>query len=645
MPATAPYGTWKSPITSSLLVAHSIGLGQIQVDGEDIYWLEMRPEEGGRVVPVHRAPDGQVRDLLAQPWNTRTRVHEYGGGSFLVKEGVLYFSNFQDQRLYQMEPSSEPRPISPAVDLRYADMVLDSPRNRLICVREDHTTGAAQAVNCIVEIDQAGKDIQTGGRILVGGSDFYSTPRISPDGKSLCWLSWNHPNMPWDGTSLWIAEFGPDGGLVNSRQVAGGDAESIFQPSWSPDGQLYFVSDRTGWWNLYRLKDGKPEALHRTDAEFGLPQWGLGMTTYAFLSAEQLICTYFEQGVWHMAILSTRTQDFQPIHLPYTDLAEPHALPGRVLFFAASPRQSTALILLHFESGKTELLRNSNALEVDPGYLSMPAEIEFPTTDGKTAFAYYYPPHNNDFTAPQGELPPLIVKSHGGPTGSTSTSLNLRIQYWTSRGFAVADVNYGGSTGYGRAYRERLNGKWGIVDVDDCANAALFLTQTGRADPNRLAITGGSAGGYTTLCALTFRKVFHAGASYYGISDAEALALDTHKFESRYTDNLIGPYPAARDVYIERSPIHFINQMDCALILFQGSEDRVVPPDQSRKMFEAVRAKELPVAYIEYPGEQHGFRKAENIQRSLDAELYFYGKVFGFTPADEIDPVEIENIG
>jgi dipeptidyl aminopeptidase/acylaminoacyl peptidase len=648
MPKTAPYGSWKSPITSDLIVSQMVGLGTIALDGEMVYWSEMHPEEKGRISIVRLSPDGKKINLLPPPWNARTRVHEYGGGSFLIDQGVLYFSNFSDQRLYRLVEGKAPEPLTPAVDLRYADYGMDVARRRLIGVREDHTGG--EVVNTIAGIALDGSELKQGGQVLVSGKDFYSNPRLSPDGKRLSWLEWDHPNMPWDGTELWMAQVAADGSLSGAICVAGGKSESIFQPTWSPDGVLYFISDRTGWWNLYRWKDGSAgqaayaEALHPMDAEFGTPQWVFGQSRFAFETPEQVICIYEQMGQGKLARLNTKTLEFKPIPLDFTDFGGIKTLPGRAFFLAGSPTTPFSIAELDLNSGKTTILRQSTSLSVDPGYLSIPEPIEFPTENGLTAYAFYYPPRNHDFTAPHGELPPVIVDIHGGPTGSTDSTFNLGIQYWTSRGIGIVDVNYGGSTGYGREYRERLKGQWGIVDVDDCVNAVMYLARNGRVDPERLMIHGGSAGGYTTLAALAFRKVFKAGASYYGVSDAEALAKDTHKFESRYLDGLIGPYPAARDVYVARSPIHFTNQLDCALILFQGAEDRVVPPSQSREMYEAVRAKELPVAYIEFPGEQHGFRQAEHIKRSLDGELYFYSRVFDFELADPVEPVEIDNL-
>jgi len=637
----APYGTWRSPITSDLIVADSIRLDSPQFDGDDIYWLERRPKEDGRITAIQRTADGATRDRTPQSWNVRTRVHEYGGGQYLVADGVLYFVNYKDQRLYQQHADAPPLAITPATELRYADFRMDAKRNLLFCVREDHCT-PGEAINTVVRVKCAGDE--EGGTIIVSGNDFYSSPRLSPNGKQLVWLTWNHPNMPWDGCEVWLGDLDEAGDITSATLIAGGKEESICQPEWSPDGVLYFISDRTGWWNLYRYTNRTSEALLPLAAEFASPQWVFGMSRYAFESAQRLVCTYTQDGMSHLGTLDTTTLRFHEIATPYTLIGDLCASSGAALFLAASPQSAEALVKLDLQSSKLEVLQQSTPLSIDTGYLSTPQAIEFPTENGLTAHGIFYPPHNKDFSAPANEQPPLLVMSHGGPTSASDSGFNLEIQYWTSRGIAVLDVNYGGSSGYGRAYRQRLNGKWGIVDVNDCANGARYLVSQGKADGKRLMITGGSAGGYTTLCALTFRNVFKAGASYYGVGDLEALAKDTHKFESRYLDNLIGPYPAQKALYIERSPIHFTDQLACPLILFQGDEDRIVPPEQSRKMFESVKYKELPVAYIEFAGEQHGFRKAENIKRAIDSELYFYSKVFGFPLADAVEPVEIENL-
>ncbi len=643
----APYGAWESPITSDILVSKAIRLGAGIFDGQDIYWLEGRPQEQGRNVIVKRTPDGETTDINPPPFNARTRVHEYGGGSFLVDDGVVYFTNFADQRLYRATPGEAPVPITPESEakLRYADGVVDHHRQRIICVREDHR-GGGEAINTIAALPLEGGSADADEQqVLVAGNDFYATPRISPDGQRLLWLTWHHPNMPWDGTELWVGTIHADGAIGETRRIAGGDRESIFQPSWVPDGAITFVSDRNGWWNLYRWQEEHAECLVGMEAEFGLPQWVFGMTTSDYLSAGEIICTYTQMGIWHLARLDLKSRELTPIDLPYSTISSPHASKeGKVLLRVGAADRPSALLLFDPETEATTTLRKAHELEVDPDYLSTPEPIEFPTTDDKTAHALFYPPQNPDYEAPENEKPPLLVISHGGPTAATNSALDMSIQYWTSRGIAVLDVNYGGSTGYGRAYRERLNEQWGIVDVDDCVNGARYLVEQGRVDGDRLAIRGGSAGGYTTLSALAFRDVFHAGASYYGVSDLEALATDTHKFESRYLDNLVGPYPEARDRYVARSPIHHIEGLNCPVIFFQGLEDAVVPPPQAEQMVDALREKGIPVAYLPFEGEQHGFRQAEHIKRAIDAELYFYGRIFGFEPADEIEPVTIENL-
>lgn len=638
---TAPYGSWPSPISAEMVASQSIRLGQIAIDGEDIYWIEQRPEEGGRNVIVKCDATGNLSDLTPRPFNARTLVHEYGGGAFLVSEGIVYFSNFNDQRLYRLQPGLNPEPITPASACRFADSVLDKKRNRIICVREDHSSQNQEPTNCIGAVHFTKNHT---GEILISGNDFYSSPRLSPDGARLAWLTWNHPNLPWDGTELWVGEIQEDGGIGNPVKVTGGQNESIFQPEWSPEGTLYFISDRTGWWHLYRWRHGKIEAVCERSAEFGLPQWVFGLSTYGFVDDNQIVCSFFASGRWHLARLDTQTLSMEIIPTDFTVIEEVRVGKNFVVFRGGSPTTPSSIVKLDVRTNRCEALRRVSRIEIDAGYLSQPEPIEFPTTDNLTAFAYFYPPKNRDCNAPANERPPLIVRSHGGPTAAATTTLDLRTQFWTSRGFAVLDVNYGGSTGYGRAYRQRLNGNWGIVDVDDCINGAKYLIQNGRVDGERLVIVGGSAGGYTTLAALTFRDFFKAGASYYGISDLEALAKDTHKFESHYLDSLIGPYPARRDLYRARSPIHFTERLSCPVILFQGMEDKVVPPNQAEKMLEAMRKNGLPVAYAPFEGEQHGFRKSETIQRALEAELYFYSKIFGFELPEFIPPIQIENL-
>lgn len=640
-PRITGYGSWKSPITSDIVSSGAIRLDvQIEIEEGNIYWVEMRPGEGGRYVIVCHSFDGQTTDVTPEPYNVRTRVHEYGGGAFLVYGNTVYFSNFSDQRLYRQNLGATPEPITPEGSMRYADGVIDYRRRRVICVCEDHMNNKEPA-NTL-----AGISLDGSGTIknLVSGNDFYSSPRISPDGSQIAWLTWNHPDMPWDYTELWTAHIEKDGTIREAVRIAGGPDESICQPKYSPDGILYFISERTGWWNLYRWRDEEVEPLHEMEAEFGAPHWVFGISSYSFDSSGHLICSYIQNGLSHLAILDIVTLSFDAIDIPYTSISAVRAAKDFAVLIAGSSGNATSVVKVDLASGKTEVLRCSTDVKFEPGYLSIPEAIEFPTENNLTAHALYYRPKNDDFTVPQDEKPPLIVMSHGGPTSATSSTFNLAIQYWTSRGFAVADVNYGGSTGYGRTYRQRLDGRWGIVDVDDCVNCTRYLIEHGEIDGERAAIRGGSAGGYTTLAALTFRKTFKAGASYCGVSDLEALAKDTHKFESRYLDRIVGPYPESRDLYLERSPINFVDRLSCPVIFFQGDEDKVVPPNQAEEMVKVLRRKGIPVAYILFKGEQHGFRKAQNIKRAIDAELYFYSRIFGFELADDIQPVLIENL-
>jgi len=639
-PIVASYGSWKSPITADIVAGGEVALEQLRIDGDDIYWIERRAQEGGRKVIVRRSSDGRVTDVTPVGFNARTRVHEYGGGDYAVSNGTVVFSNFADQRLYVQEIGSEPKPLTPEAPLRFADGQIDRRRSFFDCVREDHS-GPGEAVNSIVCVDLNGGDA---GSIIVSGNDFYSSPRLSSDGARLAWLTWNHANMPWDGTELWVGKLSEDGVVTEKEKIAGGVNESIFQPEWSPDGVLFFVSDRTEWWNLYWWKENNVAPLYPMEAEFGQPQWVFGGSLYGFASETQIVCSYSKNGNDYLATLDTATKTLRDIELPYSAISQLRVTGNHVSFIGASSTETSAVVALNLSTKKFEVSRRSREMTVGSGYLSEARAIEFPTEQGLTAHGYFYPATNCDYAGPADEKPPLLVMSHGGPTSSSSASLKYSIQYWTSRGIAVLDVDYGGSSGYGRAYRERLNGQWGIVDVDDCVNGARYLAERGEVDGNRLAIRGGSAGGYTTLCALTFRNTFKAGASHYGISDLEALAKDTHKFESRYLDRLIGPYPARRDLYVERSPIHFTDRLNCPMIIFQGLEDKVVPPNQAEKMVEAARAKKLPVAYLTFEGEQHGFRKAENIKRVLEAELYFYSKVFGFELAEPVELVKIENL-
>ena len=645
-PQTAPYGSWSSPITSDLIVASTIGLSGILLDGSDVYWLESRPQENGRSVIVRRAADGSSADVTPPvagageaTFSVRTRVHEYGGGSYLVSDGVVYFCNDADQRLYRQEPGGTPVAITPDParprGMRYADGVMDARRGRMIWVREDHTTAAPEPVNTLVEIPLDGSHPP---RVLQAGRDFYAAPRLSPDGSRLAWLEWGHPSMPWIGCELWVGECAADGSVGNKRLVAGGDDESIFQPEWSPDGALYFVSDRAQpslegrWWNLFRVRgdaldnSARIEPVYPLAAEFGRAQWVFRMSTFAFTSASQLVCSYVQDGVHRMSTVDLASLEARPIPTKYEDISFVRATAERVYFAGGSPTTPPAVVELHLPSGRAKILKLSTTQDVEAyrKYLSVPEPVTFDTDNGQQAHGLFYPPQNADFAAPADGLPPLLVHCHGGPTAAASPTLSWGTQYWTSRGFAVLDVNYGGSTGYGREYRLRLQGSWGVVDVADCVNGARYLAATGRVDAERWAISGASAGGYTTLAVLTFRKEFKTGASYYGISDLEALARDTHKFESRYLDGLIGPYPQRRDLYVARSPIHSAQLLAAPVAFFQGAEDRVVPPQQAEEMVDALRRRRIPFLYLLFDGEQHGFRRADNIKRALDAELYFY---------------------
>jgi dipeptidyl aminopeptidase/acylaminoacyl peptidase len=637
----AGYGTWESDITSDLVSSSSIRFdSQIEICDDTVYWIEGRPSEGGRNVIVRRSPDGKVSDVISSPFNARTRVHEYGGGAFIVDHGTVYFSNYNDQCLFRLSPDSFPVQITRSGRMRYADGVIDHKHNRIICVCEDHAANEQEPENFIGAVDIENGEVTR----LISGNDFYSSPGISPDGTKLVWLTWNHPNMPWDNTELWTAEFDEKGLIKSTLKLAGGNNDAVLQPEFSPEGVLYFLFEKSGWMNVYRMKDGKPEPMYPVKAEFGSPHWVFGQSAYSFASGKRMICVYHQNSRSYLAILDTETKKLQQVDTPFTSISAVKAGEGYAVLLAGSPTEPTSIVRLDMETGKTEVLRRSTSVRIDPDDISVPEAVEYPTTGGEKAHAFYYKPVNSKFAAPVADKPPLIVISHGGPTSATSSTLSPSIQYWTNRGFAVADVDYGGSTGYGREYRRRLDGNWGIVDVDDCVNCARFFVRSGRVDGNRTIIRGGSAGGYTTLASLAFRYVFRAGASYYGVSDLEALAKDTHKFESRYLDRLIGPYPEQRELYVERSPIHAADKITCPVIFFQGDEDKIVPPDQSKKMADALYKKRIPVAYLLFEEEQHGFRKAENIKQALDAELYFYGKIFEFNPADEIEPVKIDNL-
>jgi dipeptidyl aminopeptidase/acylaminoacyl peptidase len=653
-PRPLPYGSWPSPISIATAVAGSLSLREPRFDRRDLYWLEGRPAEAGRSVIVRRTESGAREDVTPAGFNVRTSAHEYGGGAHVIGDGVVYFSNFDDGRLYRQHPGEDPQPVTPPERLRYADLTVHAQRGRLIAVVEDHraiaaagSAGAAigeriaEPTNSLAAIDPQSGQVAT----LAGGHDFYSSPRLSRDGRRLAWLSWRHPNMPWDGCELWVAEVDADGGLHSARLVAGGPEESIAQPEWAPDGSVVFVSDVSGWWNLYRLTDlggGQPASLAPMAAEFAGPQWVFGMSWYGIDDDGTIVAICHRNGrdeLWRIPGASGQAPE--RIDLPHTELRDLVVEGGQAAFVAGQPTEPAGVVLLDLGTGAWQYVRRTSAEQPDPAYVSVPEAIAFPTTDGALAHALYYPPVNSGAVGSAGELPPLVVMSHGGPTSRASSALSLEKQVFTSRGIAVVDVDYGGSNGYGREYMRRLDGSWGIVDVDDCINAARYLAGRGVVDERRMAIRGGSAGGYTTLCALVFHDVFAAGASHYGVGDLEALARETHKLESHYLDRLVAPYPERIDVYRARSPIHFMERISCPLIVFQGLDDRVVPPAQAERIVAALQASRIPHAYLPFAGEGHGFRMAANITRALEAELSFYSQVFGFTLADDFEPVSV----
>jgi dipeptidyl aminopeptidase/acylaminoacyl peptidase len=640
-------GSWPSPITSQRIAAGALRLSQPRIHSGWVYWVEGRPLDGGRQVVVRRelAADGPVEDVTPEATNVRSRVHEYGGGDYCVRDDQIYYVDYADQRIRRCglaeHEAAEPQVISGA-GASCADMQV-SPDGRWLVAVEERPRDNEEPENCIVAWPLFESAPEAHQIRVADGWDFFSFPTFSPDGSELAFTAWRHPHMPWDEAHLLVLGWSSDGPMGDPEHVAGERDESIFQPRYSPDGHLTFVSDRSGWWNLHQLEGSKLRSLCSMRAEFGRAQWVFGMSTYDFITADEILCVYTQSGRDQLARLQLTTSKLVPIDSAFTSFDGIHVEAGQACFLAASERETSGVCSLDLESHRTTRLRVGSTLAVDEAYLSAPEAIEFRSAGGRTAHAFFYPPRNPEAQARPGEKPPLLVKSHGGPTAATRSDLDLRIQYWTSRGIAVVDVNYAGSTGYGRAYRDQLLGQWGVADVEDCTYAALYLAERGDVDRERLAISGGSAGGYTTLCALTFRDEFSAGASHYGIGDLEALVRDTHKFESRYTDNLVAPYPEARAVYVERSPIHFASQLNCPVIFFQGLEDQVVPPNQAEAMVAALARRGIRHAYVAFPGEQHGFRRAENICTALDGELYFYSRVFGFEVAERPEAVRIED--
>jgi dipeptidyl aminopeptidase/acylaminoacyl peptidase len=615
-----PYGTWPTALDAHT-VARASGrrFATVSVDGPRTRWSESRPEEGGRVVVV----DAAAGDLTPAGSNARTRVHEYGGGAVWYHGDTVFYSEFSDSRLYRDGAPITPEPPEPN-SLRYADGVVTPDGATVVCVRERH--GGGEVINELVSLPADGSAPPV---VIQSGHDFYMAPRFDPAGERLSWLAWDHPNMPWDGTFLYL----------DGEVVAGGADESVIDPQWSADGLLHYCSDRTGWWNLYR--DG--EQLTSLDgAEIGAPAWVFGVNRYAFLGDGRIACVVTRRAVDALHVLEDGA--LRDLGLDWTAYSSTAlaAEGGRVVFAAGSPLQPTTLVSYDADTGREIVVRRSLDIELDPATISVPRAIEFPTGDGPNAHAFYYPPTNGGWEGLDDEAPPLQVTAHGGPTAHVSPHLDLEMQYLTQRGIGVLDVNYRGSTGYGREYRRLLNGRWGEIDWADCVSAAGYLAETGNADPDRTWVEGGSAGGYVVLCALVFDpEAFAAGVSFFGVADAEALALHTHKFESRYLDTMIGPYPERADLYRARSPVHFIDRLERPLLLLQGLDDKVVLPAQAEAMVDVLEGKEIPYAYIAFAGEGHGFRKEENIVRSIEAVLSFVAQVFGFEPAGEVEPVAL----
>lgn len=639
----APYGSWKSPVTSGLITAGSVRLGELWVDGDDLYWLEGRPHEGGRYVIVRKSADGEVSDAIPEGFNARTAVHEYGGRAYTVLNGTIYFANWDDQRLYRLAPGATPEPITAEPGIargdRYADLEITPDGRFIFCVRERHHEDR-EADNELVVIATDGNSEPA---VIATGRDFFSSPRVSPDGTCIAWTTWDHPAMPWDGTELWSATLKENGSIDFAAQIAGGKDESVIQPEWSPEGLLHFISDKTGWWNLYSWRSGAAVNLLAEDFDAGGASWQFGFSTYVLKDNDSALVRKSEGSSGTLISVAPGIGRTGAIEVPYSDISSLKLAGESVYFIGAGPTQEPEIVRLDLASGKTQSIKKSSTVTVDLNYISVPEPIDFPTTEGATAHAYYYAPKNPEYSGIPGELPPLMVISHGGPTSSTSASLSLMTQFWTSRGVAVVDVNYRGSTGYGREYRNALRENWGRYDTHDCIAAADYLATRGFTDRHRTVIRGGSAGGYTTINALTFHNIFAAGAAYYGIADLNVFLHDTHKFESRYLDSLIGPYPQEKQRYFDRSAINFTDQLSAPMIIFQGLEDKIVPPSQAEIMVKALEEKQIMHAYVPFEGEQHGFRKSENIERALEAELYFYGKVLGFNPADDIAPVDIKN--
>lgn len=631
----APFGAWESPITAELTTRNAVGLRSVRLDGDDLYWIESRPDEGGRRVIVKRGADGNMSDVIPEGFSSRSRVHEYGGGSYNVWDGVIYFSNHSDQLLYRIAPGGTPEALTES-GYRYADCIMDGGHNQLICVQEDHTQ-EGEPVNTLVSVSLEGGSMV---RTLFSGTDFVSSPALNPAGDTLAWITWDHPNMIWDDTKMWMASVTDQGSLSGTETIIARDSLSVNEPRWSEDGKLYYISDPEGWWNFQTYQDGEATAVSEEEMEFG-KSGSLGAHSWAYLSNTEVVAKYDQDGTSHLAIVDLEDGDIDEIDTPYVGISKVYS-DGDKIYLIGSTTTSASEIA-QYDDGNFITIKKSQEPIVDAAYISVPEAITFDNQKDEPVHAFYYAPKNPDFVAPSGELPPTIVRLHGGPTGATSSAFRMSRQFWTSRGFAIIDINYGGSTGYGRPYRERLRGQWGVVDIDDTKAALDYLIEEGLADRDKLLIAGGSAGGYSVLVALSQHDIFAAGANYFGISDLEVLYRDTHKYESRYLDSLIGKLPEDIEILKARSPINHLDGFSSPLITFQGLLDEVVPPNQSQLIVDALREKGVPVAYYPYEGEYHGFGKKENIIHSLESELVFYGKILGFEPAGELPEIEIDN--
>lgn len=630
---TIPYGSWPSPIDAESTTKAGTRFGDIvRADGGDLYWVESRPAEGGRSVIVRSVAGRAPEDVTPQGWNVRTRVHEYGGAAYAVSDGDVWFSSFADQRVYHQVPGSEPVAITPEPEIpagvRFADFTIAG--GRILCVRETHHADR-EPTNEIVALSTDGAEDPI---VIASGRDFYAAPRVSPDGTRVAWLAWDHPNMPWDETELWTSSF--EGS--EPRREMGEPGEALVQPEWSPDGTLHVISDRTGTWQVHRA--GSADPVLAVDGEVGFPHWVFGGRRYAFTRDGSIVLATMSVDNDRLLVVDPDGAVRELDHPEAQVLSSQLTVVGdEVVTYAGGPGRPAEVVAFDLGTGAERVVRAADPLGFDHRYVSFPTEIAFDTPDGP-AYAVYFPPTNPEVRGPEDTAPPLIVEIHGGPTSQSRPSLIPEYLYWTSRGFAILDVNYGGSTGYGTAYRRRLNGRWGVVDVRDCALAAAAAAERGLADPTRLVIRGGSAGGFTALAAVAYRDEFAAAVSYFGVADLSLLAEHTHKFESHYLDSLVGRYPEDRSVYDARSPIHHLDGIDVPVLLFQGLEDLVVPPEQARVMFDGLRGRGVPVGLIEYEGEGHGFRRADNQVRTIEAELWFYGRVLGFEPADEIESVD-----